>query len=131
MKPIKVKIVGGEIRPYAVSYFQRCLQKMEGKEMVLSLRKPETQRSNDANSYYWFLLKEISNYTGEHQNKLHELFKQMFLSREIIVWGLPVTDKTSTSKLSVKAFYEYCEQIMSFMAEDGFILPSKDDWENM
>jgi len=129
MKSIKVKIKDGQILPYAKKYFDNLLKNLDGKEMMLSLDKPKSIRSVEANRYYWLLIDHISEYTGEDKNALHEYFKQKYLSEEILVMGCPVQKRTSTTKLSVRRFYEYCEKIRAEMSEFGFELPSKDDWE--
>ena len=131
MKPTKVKIKGGEIHPYSKKYYDKNLEIMEGKDMMLNLIEPEKQRSIDANRYYWFLLNEISSYSGHHQNKLHKLFKYEFLRSDETIMGIEVIEIKSTRGLSVKSFYEYCERITAFMSDFGFVVPSIEDWDKI
>jgi len=125
MKPIRGTVKNKKFVPFAQSYLEKCLEKYEGKELVATFKKPESQRSTDQNRYYWKLMQLISKETGNTQNDLHEMFKAKFLSRENMLLGETVKYYASTAKLTINQMYEYCEQIRAFMGENGIILPDE------
>ena len=130
MKPVKGKITNGAFVPIAKRYYQSALDLFEGKDVVVTVKKPESQRSTDANSYYWKMLSLISEETGNSSNDLHETFKAKFLAHENLLYDEVVRVYVSTTKLSVKKFYIYCEEIRVFMQEQGYILPSENEIDN-
>jgi hypothetical protein len=131
MKPVKGIIKGGVFRPFATHYYNSNIKALEGKTVVLSIRTPESQRTIDANKYYWFLITSIAEYSGHTKKELHEFFKDEFLSEQVVVFGKRLNKRKSTTELSIKAFYIYCENILAYMGSLGFILPSKTDWEQL
>lgn len=125
--------------PDAVAAHQACvagwsLAKQltgQGLPVEVMVRQAEDQRSLRANRFYWgFVLKTIARqaviggqrYAAE---AWHELFKRQFLGYEIkkaTVAGrrkkLVTRTLRSTSKLSVRQFVKYLEQILAYAATD-------------
>ena len=84
----------------------------------ISIKPLKQTRRLRANNLYWEWITIISEHTGDNKNSLHEIFKEKFLFRELKETSLGSTEKTvSTSKLSVKQFYEYMLQIEIFCSE--------------
>lgn len=76
--------------------------------MILTNQKPK--RTENQNRYYFGVyLPLIAEETGEQNiDRLHELFKSMFLTKEIVkVLGKDVRMKRSTTDLTVSEFIEY------------------------
>lgn len=93
----------------------------ENVSVIITTQKPK--RSVRQNNYYWgVFLPAIAEETGERNlDRLHELFKGLFLTKEIVmVLGKPVRMEKSTTELSTLEFSQY---IMAIEAETGVAAP--------
>ncbi len=83
---------------------------------VVSISEYKSKRNAQQNAYYWgVVLKTIADETGDSADAMHEFFKEKFLSGEKIhVLGVDVMVYPSTTKLGVKAFAEYINQVCHF-----------------
>jgi hypothetical protein len=62
------------------------------------------QRTIPMNSLYWNVLNFLAEHWGESRDRIHEYFKDMFLSEEIEVLGKKVRRVRSTANLDKKTF---------------------------
>jgi hypothetical protein len=83
----------------------------------------KSTRSLDQNEYYWRLVTELANYFGlKSKDEMHEVLLYKLLSEEKQIKNLKVTTIGSTTKLNVKEFNEYLEQVKDFARGYGFKL---------
>ena len=77
-------------------------------------------RSTQQNKKYWKLIGELGSFLGYDEGEMHELMKYKFLSYKQEMLGDEMTVVPSTSKLTVKEFVEYLEQVERFANTLGF-----------
>lgn len=111
------------LKVYHADRFKMWLEKLNGKNIELVIKKKSAHRSGQQNKYYWACLNIIGQDTGESAESLHESFKQMFLLDR--TKKIPVA--RSTIELNKIEFGEYFEKIKYKVAEIGIILPEPDD----
>lgn len=88
-----------------------------GDSITIQVTSKKTKRTDQQNRYYWGVyLPLIAEETGEEDlDRLHELFKGMFLTETIAeVLGYKVRITKSTSDLSIGDFIEYIIAIEKF-----------------
>ncbi len=79
-------------------------------------------RSTEQNKRYWALIKELGDYLGYDEGEMHELCKYKFLSYKQDMLGDEMVVIPSTSKLTIKEFVSYLNQVERFAVELGFKL---------
>lgn len=93
------------------TWWQHELNKYpSGSKITVILTNQKPKRTENQNRYYFGVyLPLIAEETGEQNiDRLHELFKSMFLTKEIVkVLGKDVRMKRSTTDLTVSEFIEY------------------------
>ena len=117
-------IENGRLQIEKPKAFNIFLEKNEGKEVELQIKRKSKSRTNKQNSYYRAMLTIISDDTGADTDSLHNTFKAKFLIDRS--GKFPVVK--STTKLSTLEFGEYIEKIRNFVADFGITLPSSDDY---
>jgi hypothetical protein len=94
---------------------RRWLNNLNGFKVELVIKKYRKKRTIPQNSYYWGivldLISEASGYTTE---ELHELFKRLYLKKEIVIGGKVYEVSVSTKKLNTDQFEKYIEKIKRF-----------------
>ena len=85
--------------------------------------KKERSRTYWQNKYYFSVIEVIADYIGETKERTHEIFKAMFLTRDVVN---EKTDKIfqvvkSTTDLSIEDFSKYIKQVKTF-AETELLL---------
>lgn len=94
---------------------RRWLNNLNGFKVELVIKKYRKKRTIPQNSYYWGivldLISEASGYTTE---ELHELFKRLYLKKEIVIGGKVYEVSISTKKLNTDQFEKYIEKIKRF-----------------
>lgn len=79
------------------------------------VRPHEKRRSDDANRRLWALHKAASEETGHSVDELHEMACWRFLPRRTVeLFGEKVEIRGQSSKLSVKDFRTFMDQVESF-----------------
>ena len=79
-------------------------------------------RSTQQNKRYWALIKELGDFLGYDEGEMHELCKYKFLSYKTELLGEEIPVIPSTSKLTIKEFVSYLNQVERFAVELGFTL---------
>ena len=79
-------------------------------------------RSVAQNKRYWALIKELGDFLGYDEGEMHELCKYKFLSYKTELLGEEIPVIPSTSKLTIKEFVSYLNQVERFAVELGFKL---------
>lgn len=112
------------------AWFQHQLNKFkDGESVTLEIHNRRAKRTEAQNRYIWGVFYPlIAKETGEQNlDRLHELFKGMFLSEGVVdVLGKKVRMKKSTTELGVG---EFCEFVMAIEAETGIEAPPTENWE--
>ena len=90
-------------------------------------------RNAQQNRLYHKWLSIIAESSGNTSEALHELMKKKFLSKRkrVKINGKSsyVNIAWSTTKLSVKAFTEYLDNVYTFFSDNGYVLPLMDQLE--
>ncbi len=107
--------------------FEKYIEKFEGIEVVLTVKKFYAGRSVKQNNYYWLCLTHISNETGHDPEELHCTFKSWFLIDNS--GKFPVV--RSTTKLKTFEFMDYMEKIARRMSEVNIELPNPEEWNQL
>lgn len=100
----------------------------DGQEMEMTLSKKVKKRSLAQNAYYWgCVLPIISAETGHSCEELHEIYKRMFLPKQIIEYrDKHIAVPGSTPEASTTMFSEYIDRIGAEAAEMGITIPNPD-----
>ena len=94
---------------------------------TITITPYKSNRSVNQNDYYWKLVTELSKYFGvSSKNEMHEVLSYKLLSKEKQIKNLKVVTITSTTKLNVKEFNEYLENVKDFARGYGFKLNEGD-----
>lgn len=101
-------------------------QLKEGEAVRIKILRQKKIRSLRQNSYYWgVVLPYISRDTGHSIEELHEVFKRMFLPRQIVMFnGKEYPLPGSTAKLTSQDFTEFLERVRALAGEMGITIPS-------
>lgn len=90
-------------------------------------------RNAQQNRLYHKWLSIIAESSGNTSEALHELMKKKFLSKRkrVTINGKRsyVNIAWSTTKLSVKTFTEYLDNVYTFFSDNGYVLPLMDQLE--
>ena len=90
--------------------------------IVKPWRRP---RSNQQNAWYWgVVLPLIADATGHTCEELHEIFKRMFLPKQVVMFNeVEYELPGSTTILNTAEFTEYVERVRTEAANMGIIIP--------
>jgi len=91
------------------------------KDWKVTIEEDDYIRSNDQNKLYWDLLSDIGKHLGYNSNEMHQLMAYKFLSYQNSIMDMEVTAIPSTTKLTVKEFSKYINNIQGFAASLGFV----------
>jgi len=118
-------VTKGQLIFKRIDHFKLHIEKYEGKEVIVTVKKVIKGRSTNQNNLYWLWLTCIGNELGYDIEDLHCTFKSMFLTD--ISKKIPIV--RSTTSLSTLEFMEYMEKIARKMTELNITLPSPDEAE--
>ena len=88
----------------------------------VSIREHKDSRSIQQNKRYWALITEISSYLGYTTDEIHSMLAYKFLSYKEDMLGDEVVIVPSTTKLKIKEFNAYYDQVEQFAYGLGFKL---------
>ena len=84
----------------------------EDKIVEVTIKEYKPKRSNQLNQYYWgVVVKLISEYTGYTKEETHELLKQTFLKKKILIDDEWYDTTDSTTKLNNKEMLEFIDEV--------------------
>jgi hypothetical protein len=90
----------------------KVMSKYEGKEVVVTISRPQNQRSLNQNAYYWKVIIEILTDTlGYEREETHEVLRGKFLLDWKTVAGESIQFSHSTTELSTIEFEDYLQKI--------------------
>jgi hypothetical protein len=97
------------------------------------IRKAKSKRNLAQNALYWRWMEYLQDEIGETKEMLHLYFKHKYLKRDdISVLGQQVPVEVTTTKLSVKEFTDYLQNIELFVMDKmGYSFPVCDDYREV
>jgi hypothetical protein len=125
MIEIRTKIVDGKVTRNR-NLLLDAFASMEGKEVVVSIKRVKKQRSNPQNAYYWgcclSIMQNALKDAGHLMsvNDVHDLLKLRLLKETILIneeTGECVERIKSTTELSTTGMMEYFMDIQRFAIE--------------
>ena len=122
-------LLSAYVDDHAVLAFERPerlsvqLQRFIGQAVEVVVRKPKSQRSSQANRYYFgVVVKLLAEFCGYEPDEMHEALAFRFLRIE----DDPITGsprRQRTPKTNTKEFADYVDQCIRFAAELGVYIP--------
>lgn len=133
-------VIEGKLKIKHEAEFNAELPKFEGKEVIVDVSLPKSQRSLRQNAYYQgVVVKLLSEYTGYPPKEMHNELKNKFLKKTSM---FQYKDKDgayhleesisvgSTTRLNTKTFEEYLTQIRMWAnVELGVFIPEPNETE--
>lgn len=105
------------------------LRKLEGKDVEVVVRRVRSQRSLQANAYYWaVIIALMAEEFGYDKQEMHEVLAMRFLRIE----DCPVTGsprRKRTPDCDSKAFGEYVDACIRLATEHGVYIPQPGEVE--
>ena len=132
MTPIFTATVteAGSLRLDSPLTFQRHLARFKGKPVEVVVRRVRTQRSNQANRYYWgVVVALLAEEFGYEKEEMHEVLAMKFLR---IVDDCPITGsprRKRTPDCDTAKFAAYVDSCIRLGAEHGVVIPSPNEVE--
>ena len=116
-KVIKCKLHFGD-----VNRLNQDICRYEDKTVEVTIKEYKPKRSNQLNQYYWgVVVKIISDYTGYTKEETHELLKQTFLKKKVLVNDEWYDTTESTTKLNNTQMLEFIEKVKQWAAETFYL----------
>lgn len=123
-----LKVVNGAIEYRNVDYVALNLEKFEGCDGVLHIKRKWNKRSLSQNKYFWLCLEVIAEYTGHTSEELHVIYKGLFCpKKEISVGKKKYMIPKGTSELTKSEFVELMMNISAEASLIGLTLPQPQD----
>lgn len=103
--------------------FTDSLRQMEDGDVLVTVAPALACRSQQQNAYYWSVINQIADYTGELPQAVHDYCKHKFLSRPVVLQNTTTGEveeqqvPVSTRTLSQSGFFDYTEQVRMWAAE--------------
>ena len=95
---------------------------------IVEIKEDKDSRSVKQNRLYWEWISVIGNELGYTKDETHAILRDKFLGyTETTTKFSVIKELRSTTKLKVKEFKDYLEQIDMFISEYGIILPRPED----
>lgn len=131
---------------YNEARFKEFLRTLEGKEVVITVQRKTTQRSNKQNNYYWgAIIPLIMDHMGETEpREVDRVLRGMFLTRTKTVKAvdvetgetikessLEIPDVPSSKELTVGEFVEFLMKVEAWAIPFFGIerWPDPEEWE--
>ena len=90
------------------------LEFRSGGDYRITIEEVDAGRTNEQNRFYWAILNEIADQTGNSSDDLHETFRAMFLTER----GAIPPRIRSTTELDVREFITYIDQILAYIGTE-------------
>tara|TARA_B100000768_G_C11195976_1_gene339498 strand:- start:255 stop:653 length:399 start_codon:yes stop_codon:yes gene_type:complete len=112
-KVIKCKLHFGD-----VNRLNEDICRYEDKTVEVTIKEYKPKRSNQLNQYYWgVVVKIISDYTGYTKEETHELLKQTFLKKKILIDDEWYDTTESTTKMNNKEMLEFIDEVKMWASQ--------------
>ena len=135
------KVVNQELKYYQPKLLLSNLAELEGKEFEVVLKEKVKSVSTDAHAFYrGGIIKQCLSYEmfgGWTKDEIHEFFADMFLgymdTKKIITRtgtvNIPIQKIRSTGALNSKEMYEYCQQVIRWLAQHDIVILDPEQYE--
>lgn len=108
--------------------WQRILKRLEGKEVVIEVKKVEKGRSTNQNDYYFGVVcKLYGEWIGLLPSDMHKTLAAKLLS--IPIEGTDLVYIRSTTALSTVEFEDYMRNCRMLASHDGVYIPEPNEQE--
>ncbi len=108
------RVIGGKAKILNRAGFDALIQRLDGQEIDILIRKHRKARTLPQNSFLWGVVYQIiSDETGHEPEEIHDAMKDLFLTDR----SGPFPLVRSTTDLSTVEFNEYFTKIQRFAAE--------------
>lgn len=124
---MKLKFRNDEERDAVVEYLSR-LSFGKGQSYDVDVKRTKTKRSNNQNALYHMWLRCMATETGNSVDTIEKVLKKKFLgfdTKECM--GEVVGELKGTHDLSTEQMTEFLNNIQSFAADYGILLPQPED----
>jgi hypothetical protein len=88
----------------------------------VSIREHKDSRSIQQNKMYWALIAELGSFLGYNTEEMHSMMAYKYLSYKQEMLGDEMVIVPSTTKLNIKQFAEYYDNVCQFAYTLGFKL---------
>jgi hypothetical protein len=97
--------------------FVEDLVKLEGKDIVFTLKENKDFRTNQQNKLWWKYMQIMGNELGYDKDEMHDICKLKFLKRERYEDGIRVEYLKSTAQLTKKEFKKLVDDVIIWAAK--------------
>jgi len=116
------KVAKGKLHFADKERLNQDVKRYEERTVEVTISEYRPKRSNQLNQYYWgVVVKIISDYTGYTKEETHELLKQTFLKKKVLINDEWYDTTESTTKLDNKQMLEFIEQVKQWAAETFYL----------
>ena len=97
--------------------FVEDLVKLEGKDIIFTLKENKDFRTNQQNKLWWKYMQIMGNELGYNKDEMHDICKLKFLKRERVEDGIKVEYLKSTAQLTKKEFKKLVDEVIIWAAK--------------
>jgi len=123
------RVDGGAIEIRDKTEFMKYLRGLDGKEVEVVVRRLRSQRSSQANRFYWgVVIALMAEEFGYDKQEMHEVLAMRFLRIE----DCPITGsprRKRTPDCDTKEFAEYVDACIRLATEHGVYIPAPGEVE--
>lgn len=98
----------------AVRQINTLADRFQPGDYRITIERLDQQRTTEQNRFYWAMLQEIAEETGNSPEVLHDSFRTMFL----IDWSTVPPRVRSTTELDVRQFISYLDMILAYLGSE-------------
>lgn len=119
------KIENGDLKLFDRDGFVRYIKAQPDGKYSLIVKKWRKPRSNKQNAWYWgVILPLIADETGHTTEELHEIFKKLFLQRQVIMFnGQEYELPGTTTTLNTSEMTEFINRVIVEASNMGIVIP--------
>lgn len=126
------KVVGGKLEWKNQLYLDVNLQKYEGLDGILTVKKKWNKRSLSQNNYFWLCMEVLAEYTGHTPEEMHVIVKGLYCpKKEVVVGDKKYSIPRGTSDLTKGEFVELMLNVNVMASGLGVVLPDPTDYQRM
>tara|TARA_R110002020_G_scaffold1629_7_gene7365 strand:+ start:1572 stop:1949 length:378 start_codon:yes stop_codon:yes gene_type:complete len=97
--------------------FVEDLLKLEGKDVIFTLKENKDYRTNSQNKLWWKYMQIMGADLGYSKDEMHDICKLKFLKRERYEDGIKVEYLKSTAQLTKKEFTKLVDEVIIWAAQ--------------
>ena len=97
--------------------FVESLLKLEGKDIIFTLKENKDYRTNSQNKLWWKYMQIMGDELGYSKDEFHDICKLKFLKRERYEDGIKVEYLKSMAQLTKKEFKKLVDDVIIWAAK--------------